>query len=140
MSLNGALTPNWHVGAGYTYLKSEYATGENKGDRYEARNPHHAFRLASTYRIPASNWTVGGNLRAQSRTYNNYPWGAVPAVIKQSGFSLVDLMARYQINKQAEVSINATNVFDRRYRYPNLPNMTRYGEPRRLAVNLKYWF
>ena len=47
-------------------------------------------------------------------------------------------MARYQINKQAEVSINATNVFDRQYRYPNLPK--RYGEPRRLAVNLKVWF
>ena len=137
MSLNGALTPNWHVGAGYTYLKSEYATGENKGDRYETRNPRHAFRLASTYRIPASNWTVGGNLRTQSAVYRDYDG---VAIMKQGGFSLVDLMARYQINKQAEVSVNATNVLDRRYRYPNVPHMTRYGEPWRLAVNLKYWF
>jgi outer membrane receptor for ferric coprogen and ferric-rhodotorulic acid len=132
LSLNGALSPNWNVGAGYTYLKSEYATGEQKGDRYETRNPQHAFRLSSTYRIPATNWTVGGSLRAQSETHRT--------TIKQSGFSLLDLMARYQINKQAEVSFNATNVFDRRYRSPNLHNGTHYGEPRRFALNVRYFF
>jgi outer membrane receptor for ferric coprogen and ferric-rhodotorulic acid len=31
LSVNGALSSNWNVGAGYTYLKSEYATGEEKG-------------------------------------------------------------------------------------------------------------
>jgi outer membrane receptor for ferric coprogen and ferric-rhodotorulic acid len=132
LSLNGALSPNWNVGASYTYLKSEYATGEQKGDRYETRNPQHAFRLSSTYRIPATNWMVGGSLRAQSETHRT--------TIKQSGFSLLDLMARYQINKQAEVSFNASNVFDRKYRSPNLHNGTYYGEPRRLALNLKYFF
>jgi outer membrane receptor for ferric coprogen and ferric-rhodotorulic acid len=136
LSLNGALSPNWNVGAGYTYLKSEYATGEQKGDRYETRNPRHAFRLSSTYRIPATNWMVGGSLRAQSETYRDDP----PAHIKQSGFSLLDLMARYQINKQAEISFNATNVFDRRYRSPNLYNGTHYGEPRRLTLNVRYFF
>jgi outer membrane receptor for ferric coprogen and ferric-rhodotorulic acid len=132
LSVNGALSANWNVGAGYTYVNSEYATGSQKGDRYEPRSPQHAFRLSSTYRIPASNWTVGGSLRAQSETHRT--------TIKQSGFSLLDLMARYQINKQTEVSFNATNVFDRKYRYPNLTNSTAYGEPRRLAVNLKYFF
>jgi outer membrane receptor for ferric coprogen and ferric-rhodotorulic acid len=115
LSLNGAITPNWHVGAGYTYVKAEYATGEDKGERYDTRNPHHAFRLASTYRILGSDWTVGRNLRAQSATYRD----DAPARIKQSGFSLLDLMARYQIGKQAEITVNATNVLDRRYRYPS---------------------
>ena len=39
-------------------------------------------------------------------------------------------MARYQINKQVEVSIHATNVFDRRYRYSsttNAPTMASHG-------------
>jgi outer membrane receptor for ferric coprogen and ferric-rhodotorulic acid len=136
VSLNGALTPNWHVGAGYTYVTAEYATGEDKGERYGTTNPHHAFRLASTYRIPGSNWTVGGNLRAQSAVYSDHG----VARIKQSGYSLVDLMARYQIGKQAEITVNATNVFDRRYRYPNVTTATHYGEPRRLMANVKFWF
>jgi outer membrane receptor for ferric coprogen and ferric-rhodotorulic acid len=137
LSLNGAVTPNWHVGAGYTYVKSEYATGAQKGERYEPRNPRHAFRLSTTYRIPATNWTVGGNLRAQSATYRDDFRGIR---IKQGGFSLLDLVARYQVSKQAEVSVQATNVFDRKYRYPNLLHMTQYGEPRRLAINVRYFF
>jgi outer membrane receptor for ferric coprogen and ferric-rhodotorulic acid len=136
LSLNGALSSHWNIGAGYTYLKSEYATGDQKGDRYEPRNPIHAFRLSTVYRIPGSNWTVGGNLSAQSAVYRL----DAPAKVKQSAYSLLGLMAKYRINDQAEVSITADNVFDRRYRYPSLTNMTQYGEPRRLAVNLKYQF
>jgi outer membrane receptor for ferric coprogen and ferric-rhodotorulic acid len=132
LSLNGALSSNWNVGAGYTYVRSKHATGEQKGDRADPRTPIHVFRLSTAYRIPDSNWMVGGNLRTQSAVYSGD--------IEQSGYSLLDLMARYQINKQAEISINATNVFDRRYRYPNLENGTHYGEPRRLAVNVKYFF
>jgi outer membrane receptor for ferric coprogen and ferric-rhodotorulic acid len=69
LSLNGALFSNWNVGAGYTYSKSEYATGANKGDRYFPWNPIHAFCLSTTYRIPGTGWMVGGNLRTQSAVY-----------------------------------------------------------------------
>jgi outer membrane receptor for ferric coprogen and ferric-rhodotorulic acid len=136
LSLNGALSSHWNVGAGYTYVKSEYATGDEKGDRYLPRNPVHAFRLSTTYRIPGSNWMVGGNLRAQSAVYALHG----TAKIKQSAYSLLGLMAKYRINDQAEVSITADNVFDKRYRYPALTNVTQYGEPRRVFANLKYWF
>jgi outer membrane receptor for ferric coprogen and ferric-rhodotorulic acid len=136
LSLNGALSSHWNVGAGYTYVKSEYATGDQKGDRYSSTNPVHAFRLSTTYRVPGSNWTVGGNLRAQSAIYR----GSRPSRIEQSGYSLLGLMAKYRINDQAELSITADNVLDKRYRYPSAVNMTQYGEPRRVFANLKYWF
>jgi outer membrane receptor for ferric coprogen and ferric-rhodotorulic acid len=136
LSLDGALSSYWNIGAGHTYAKSEYATGDQKGDRYETRNPIHAFRLSTVYRIPGGNWTVSGNLRTQSAVYRLFGG----ANIKQSAYSLLGLMAKYRINDQAEVSITADNVFDKRYRYPNATNATHYGEPRRLAVNLKYRF
>jgi outer membrane receptor for ferric coprogen and ferric-rhodotorulic acid len=132
LSLNGALSPNWNINIGYTYANSEYATGVDKGERYETRNPKQIFRIASTYRIPGSHWTVGGNLRAQSNTYRT--------VVKQSGFALVGLMAKYQINTQAEVSITADNVFDRKYRYPNFVEDSLYGEPRSVFASVKYRF
>jgi outer membrane receptor for ferric coprogen and ferric-rhodotorulic acid len=66
LSLNGALSPNWNASVGYTYANSEYAEGEDKGERYQTRFPKQIFRVSTTYRIPGSNWTVGGNLRAQS--------------------------------------------------------------------------
>jgi outer membrane receptor for ferric coprogen and ferric-rhodotorulic acid len=135
-SVNGAVSSNWNVGAGYTYSKSEYATGEQKGDRYETRTPIHAFRLSTTYRIPGSGWMVGGNLRAQSGVYQIR--GTVN--IKQSAYSLLGLMAKYRINDQAELSITADNVLDRRYRYPNMTNGTQYGEPRRVFASVRVVF
>jgi outer membrane receptor for ferric coprogen and ferric-rhodotorulic acid len=140
LSLNGALSSNWNIGAGYTYLRSEYGAGEQKGDRYEARIPAHTFRLSSTYRIPGSNWTVGGNLRAQSSTYRVYNGGGGDAKIEQSGFTLLGLMAKYQINQQAEFNITANNVFDKRYRYPNTTTASQYGEPRSVFASLRYRF
>jgi outer membrane receptor for ferric coprogen and ferric-rhodotorulic acid len=137
-SVNGAVSSNWNVGAGYTYSKSEYATGEQKGDRYETRNPIHAFRLSTTYRIPGTGWMVGGNLRAQSNTYRDRNNGAIH--VTQNGFYLLGLMAKYRINDQAEVSITADNVLDKRYRYPNLGNMSHYGEPRRVFASVRVAF
>jgi outer membrane receptor for ferric coprogen and ferric-rhodotorulic acid len=138
LSLNGALTPNWNIGVGYTFANSEYATGEDKGERYQFRVPKQIFRVASTYRIPGSNWTVGGNLRAQSRTAGNR--NGAHLLVKQSGFALLGLMAKYQINKQAEISLVANNVFDRRYRYPNNVGANHYGEPRNVFASVKYRF
>jgi outer membrane receptor for ferric coprogen and ferric-rhodotorulic acid len=136
LSLNGALTPNWNVSVGYTFSNNEYATGENKGDRYEARIPKQIFRVSTTYRIPSSHWTVGGNLRAQSATYNDY-YGAHS---KQGGFALFGLMAKYQITPQAEISFIANNVFDRKYRFPNMSDGTHYGEPRSVFASVRYRF
>jgi outer membrane receptor for ferric coprogen and ferric-rhodotorulic acid len=136
LSLNGALSSNWNVNVGYTFSNSEYATGEDKGERYLPRVPKQIFRIASTYRIPGSNWTVGGNLRAQSATSQTRG----NLTIKQGGFALVGLMAKYQINAQAEVSITANNVLDRKYRYPNNVTYSHYGEPRSVFASVKYRF
>jgi outer membrane receptor for ferric coprogen and ferric-rhodotorulic acid len=135
LSLNGALTPNWNIGIGYTFVNHEYATGENKGDRADARMPRQLFRVFSTYRIPGSAWTVGGNLHAQSNTFADYG-GAV----RQSGYALLGLMAKYQITPQAEINITADNVFDRRYLYPKSVQGSHYGEPRRVFASVRVAF
>jgi outer membrane receptor for ferric coprogen and ferric-rhodotorulic acid len=132
LSLTGALSPNWNVAAAYTYSRSEFATGTQKGDPLDTRIPKHAFRLASSYHIPGSAWTIGGSLRAQSRVYTGN--------IEQETYALVNLMAKYQINEQAEVIANIDNLFDREYWYPNVSNFNQYGEPRRFAIKLKYQF
>ncbi|MDR2678589.1 MAG: TonB-dependent receptor, partial [Zoogloeaceae bacterium] len=136
LSLNGALTPNWNIGLGYTYVKSKYAEGEEKGDPYNTVVPKHMFRAFTTYHIPGTGWTVGGNVRAQSNSYstdNVY-------YIKQSSYALVGLMAKYQLNSQAEISATVDNLFDKKYWYPNNDLVNHYGEPRRFVVNLKYRF
>lgn len=64
--------------------------------------------------------------------------------IEQGGYAIVGLMAKYRINKQAEVGMTVNNLFDHRYYESigsygtNLENF--YGAPRSVAVNLKYAF
>lgn len=51
-------------------------------------------------------------------------------------------MAKYRINKQAELSMAVNNLFDRRY-YETIGSRsmgTFYGAPRNFAINLKYAF
>jgi outer membrane receptor for ferric coprogen and ferric-rhodotorulic acid len=141
-SFNGELATGWNVGAGYTYVKSEYASGTEKGDPYNTTVPTHAFRAFSTYRIPGTGWTVGGNVRAQNQFYKSGTSNNIAYRIKQGGIALVGLMAQYRINPQAEISINVENLLDRKY-YSNITAPTYYniyGEPRRVLTSLKYQF
>jgi outer membrane receptor for ferric coprogen and ferric-rhodotorulic acid len=118
------------------YVKSKYASGEEKGDPYNTQVPKHMFRAFTTYHVPGTGWTVGGSIRTQSNSYstdNVY-------YIEQKRYALVGLMAKYQITSQAEISATVDNLFDKKYWYPNNDWVTHYGEPRRLAVNLKYRF
>jgi outer membrane receptor for ferric coprogen and ferric-rhodotorulic acid len=134
LNLNGALTPNWNIGTSYTYARAEYATGANKGSDYNKRLPKQAFRVFTSYRIPGGGWTIGGNLRVQSRTSDSNK------LVRQGGYALVGLMAKYQVTPQAEINITANNLFDREYRIPNTVLNSHYGDPRSVFVSAKYQF
>ena len=93
-------------------------------------------KVSTTYHVPGTAWTVGGNVRAQSKAYNeDTNWR-----IDQGGYALVGLMAKYQFNPQAELTATVDNLLDKKYWYPNNTTVNHYGEPRRFAVNLKYRF
>ena len=87
--------------------------------------------------------TVGGGVNWQSAFYGNI-WHPVLndySRIKQGGYTLVDLMTRYQHDEHLSVTLNANNVFDKRY-LSGLGNFdtTWYGEPRNLMVTTRWEF
>lgn len=144
LGINGALTSNWQIGAGYTYVESEYGhgTGANVGKPYLTYVPRNIFRVHTTYKLPGTDWVVGGNVRAQSGMYNE----GTSFRVNQGGFAVVGLMAKYQINKKTELGMVVNNLFDRRY-YEAIGNGGAgtflgnfYGAPRSFVVNLKYTF
>lgn len=145
LGLNGELLPGWQVGAGYSWVNSKYdkdniASRINKGDPYNSYLPKQILRVYTTYQIPGTAWTVGGNIRAQNRVYTQKPTFR----IEQGGYSIVGLMAKYQIKKHAEISLMVDNLFDRRY-YDPISNRSvnyesLYGAPRTFTANLKYVF
>lgn len=62
-------------------------------------------------------------------------------MIEQKAYSLVNLMARYDINKQLSAQLNINNVFDEKYfgMFAAYGAIT-YGAPRSATLTLKYRF
>ena len=145
LGLNGELLPGWQTGAGYTYVQSEYGSGSNKGKDYGTYRPKHLFRAYTSYLIPGTDWTVGGNVTAQTKIHSEgTDWYGQSFRIDQGGYAVVGLMAKYQISKQAEIGMTINNLFDRRY-YQSIGSSSSflenfYGAPRNMSAILKYRF
>jgi len=55
---------------------------------------------------------------------------------EQESFAVVDLMARYQINKNLTANLNVNNLFNEKYHLSTLNSY--YGAPANFRVGLKY--
>ncbi|WP_225790795.1 TonB-dependent siderophore receptor [Pseudomonas sp. Marseille-P8916] len=151
MELQGALTENWQVGAGYTYARvhtiKDDANPQTENQRFDTDTPEHLFKLSSTYRFqgPLEKLRVGGNVYWQSRMYNDIALGDGGSYrLEQGGYAITDLMAGYQVNQHLDLQLNANNIFDRKY-YSSISNSVdyggdTYGNPRNLMLTAKYSF
>ena len=52
LEMNGALTPEWNLSAGYTYAQSKYIGGSQKGNDFASNAPRHLFKVATDYQLP----------------------------------------------------------------------------------------
>ncbi|MFJ4157524.1 TonB-dependent siderophore receptor [Pseudomonas sp. NPDC089752] len=151
MELQGALTRNWQVGAGYTYARAhtikDAANPANVNQRFDTDTPEHMFKLTTTYRFegPLEKLRVGGNIAWQSRIYNDFTVadGSEYRLI-QGSYAVTDLMAGYQVNKNLDLQLNANNVFDRKF-YSAVAGSVDYagdtwGTPRNMMLTAKYSF
>ncbi len=146
LEVAGEPLEGWNVGAGYTYARTRDADEQRMfGFPMSTTKPEHLVRLFSTYRLPGAleRVTVGGGLNWQSAFYGKI-WSPAAndyTLIKQGGYTLVDLMARYQHNQHLSVALNANNLFDKRY-LSGLGNFdtTWYGEPRNLTLTTRWDF
>ncbi|MBN3965489.1 TonB-dependent siderophore receptor [Pseudomonas gregormendelii] len=150
LELAGELAPDWNVSAGYTYARTRDKDHQRiYGFPLATSKPEHVIRTFTTYRLPGAlnQVTVGGGISWQSAFYGlSYS----PDVgggeggetsLKQGGYTLVDLMTRYNYDDHLSFTVNANNVFDKKY-LSGLGNFgtTFYGEPRNLQLTAKYDF
>jgi len=139
LELNGALTPEWNLSAGYTYTQSKYVSGSQKGEDFSASAPRHLFKIATDYRLPGAlnKARVGGSFSAQSSLTSTEV--DEDYKIQQKPYTLTNLHAVYEINQNLEVQYNLDNVFDKKYMQTvGNPNYWQfYGEPRNFNVALR---
>ena len=146
LELAGEVAPDWNVSAGYTYARTRDQDEQRIfGYPLSTSKPEHVVRTFTTYRLPGAlnQVTVGGGVSWQSAFYGKIysaPAGDYTQ-IKQGGYTLVDLMTRYAYDDHLSFTVNANNVFDKKY-LTGLGNFdtTFYGEPRNLQLTAKYDF
>lgn len=130
--LVGQLATGWQLAGGYTYS----ITRDKDKQRLMTRIPLQTFKLSTSYRLLGA-WnplTVGGSVHWESKTGDPFD------TFTQHSYALLNLMARYDVNKQLSVTAHLNNAFDKRYFVGVSDTRGLYGSPRNLMVSLKYTF
>ncbi len=134
LTIAGEILPNWNIQAGYTYTDAK----DNNGIRLNAAEiPKQLFKLFTSYKI--NQLTVGAGVNWQSEIYSQVA-NLKPLQLqedRQKSYALVNAMAKYQINKDMDVRINLTNLFDKEYKQ-SVYNV--YGDPRNFTATFTYKF
>lgn len=145
LEIAGALTPNWNVYAGYTYLHFRRVDSDGRSD------PSHLFKASTTYRLsgPLDRLTLGAGVKAQSniraisspagQPVNGVSAGATD--VNWSGYAIWNAMAKYQVTDDTSVSLNVDNLFDKHYytQYGFYAGAI-YGDPRNMSVTVSTAF
>jgi len=134
VELSGEIAKGWQAQGSYVTQSSSLTSA--------SQHPRHQFKLGSTYRLGGSalqGLMVGAATRWQSETSTRND----AATLAQKSYWLVDLMARYQVNRHLSVGANINNLFDRKY-FSGVTNFSSlhytWGAPRSFHLNMRYMF
>ncbi|MFL9709805.1 TonB-dependent siderophore receptor [Methylobacillus sp. Pita1] len=133
MELSGALATNWQLSAGYAYATTE----DGDGERVLTYVPRQTMKLFTSYRLPGA-WeklTLGGGVHWQNAITSGSDFNYA-----QDSVALVNLMARYQIDRNLSFSLNLNNALDKEYYSTIASNSGAFGAPRNFMASLKYTF
>ncbi|OTG85585.1 TonB-dependent siderophore receptor [Acinetobacter sp. ANC 4558] len=139
IGVNGNITKDWAISAGYTYLdsklnKAAYNATANEGKQLP-NVPKNSATLWTTYQVlPAL--MIGGGAVAMDQVY-----GDAANTKFVPGYVRYDLMARYNVNQNINLQLNVNNVTDQRYftkAYASHYATEADGRNAVLSLNLKY--
>lgn len=137
----GEILPDWQVQAGYTYRITE----DPDGDELNTTSPEDMIRLSTQYRFRGdlNGLTIGTAVSWQNKTYAfvTRPGASADYKFVQESYTLVDLMARYQVTPALSVGANVSNLTDEKY-FNNLGfyNGGYYGDARKYSLKMDYRF
>lgn len=135
LGFSGNITHQLSVFGGYTLLDSKgknlgqssttdasgrtvYVPNAGTGQPFP-NTPKHSASIWATYK-PTSDWTFGLGAFYQSEVYGGFAWAAGTGgatLIKRSvpGYTRIDAMAGYRVNKSFNLQLNVQNLTDRIY-------------------------
>lgn len=136
LELVGAVTPSVKISAGYTQLEIEDVDGE----KTRTFTPRQLLRLAGTWQALDA-LKLGATVAWQSAIYRDDVTAlGAPVRARQGAYALVDLMARYEFNKQWSATLNLENVTNQKYFTSLYWSQSYYGAPRSVSLSLDWKF
>lgn len=136
LELSGELARGWQVQGSYVLNSSSLSSAST--------TPKNQFKLGTTYRFGDSalqGLTVGAAARWQSAISTTRG----TATLRQDAYWLLDLMARYQVNRHWSLMANVNNALDKHY-FSGVTNFTSqglfytWGAPRSVTLSARYDF
>ena len=136
LEVGGQIARNWQGSASFARNLSR----DRNHALLNTNVPQNTFKLFTNYRMPniGNGLVVGGGVRWQGDTYSERQ-GPNSVRLGQKAYSVVDLMARYNIAKNLSATVNLYNVFDQSY-YLTSDTNSYYGAPRNIRVALDMRF
>ena len=105
--------------------------------------PRDSLRFLTSYDLTGASvrgLTVGGNVLWNSRTFADISGkGAGLTIAEQKPYAVVDAFARYAFTPNLSLSVNASNLLDKRY-YSSVAYFATFGEARRIVGTLRAKF
>lgn len=143
LEVQGSITPDWELGAGYTFVDVKYKKAADpavEGTRFDTYTPKQMFKLSTMYSLSGelNQWRVGGNVYQQSRIYN------ASKTNEQRAYAIADLVVGYKATRHLDLQLNVNNLFDKTY-YSSIATSVWgpydiYGDPRNFKLTAKYDF
>lgn len=139
--VTGQPIEGWNVNFGYSQFEAEDAAGK----KVNTDHPRRLIKLFTTYRLPGSldRLVIGGGVNYNSKSYSEgtNPVTGAAFNFQQDAYTLVSLMARYDVTEQLQLQANIENLFDETY-YSQIGffSQYRYGAPRNFTVSANYRF
>lgn len=137
VELSGQLAPGWQIGAGYTRVVIKDSVGEALSTDFI---PKHLFKLFGTWQPAAiEGLTLGGGAMIQSAVMVDSSYTeAQRRQYREGGRTLWNLMARYELSRNLDLTLNLQNLSDKRYR--SQVTQHNIGAPRHLMASVRYKF
>lgn len=141
LDVSGEIVSGLNASIGYAIFRAKEATGVDFNSIY----PRKTLRAFASYRLPGQ-WnklTVGGGVNWEGSTYT-IDGTVAPGIdgrMEQESYALVNLMARYEFNKQLSAQLNVNNATDKKtFAMFAAYNQFTYGAPRNTSLTLRYRF
>ncbi|WP_228712683.1 TonB-dependent siderophore receptor [Halarcobacter mediterraneus] len=130
--VSGQILPQWNISGGYTYTDAQ----DEEGEPLNTAHPKQTFKIFTSYNY--NKLTLGGGINWQSEIYNSSSTGLAKSLNRQESYTLVNIMAKYKLNKDINVNLNINNLFDEEY-VLNTSGST-WGAERSFTISLNYKF